>query len=259
MSQFVRLELDGPVATVTINRPEASNALNDDVRRGLFQALDTVEQTDSIRAVIVTAAGEKVFAAGSDIKDMVHMNGQESVALSESALQLNNRVAFLRKPVLCAVNGWCLGGGLELALACDIRVAAEHARFGFPEAKLGIMPGTGGVPRLLRTVAGGVARHMLLTGEFLSAQRAYEVGLVTCVVPIDRLLAETRAMASRVAALGPVALERIKHTISVAESATLSEGIRSETDACALCFDTLDKVEGMTAFIEKRPAQFKGC
>ncbi|AJW99597.1 enoyl-CoA hydratase-related protein [Burkholderia gladioli pv. gladioli] len=258
MSEFVYLDLEGAVATVTIDRPQAANALNGEVRTLLDRALDAVEENPSIRAMVLTAAGEKIFVAGSDIRDMLPMSASDSVALSESALLLNNRLASFSKPVVCAVNGWCLGGGLEIALACDIRVAAEHARFGFPEAKLGIMPGTGGVPRLLRTIGGGAARHMLLTAEFVSAQRACEIGLVTRVVPAKSLLAEAKVIAGRVALLGPVALERIKHTIRVAESTSLFEGIQAETLACADCFDTDDKVEGMTAFIDKRAARFTG-
>lgn len=257
MEELVLLEIDGPLAIVTINRMDAANALNFEVRQQLSSVLEKVEKTPSIRALILTAAGEKVFAAGSDIKDMIDMSSSDSVALSKSILELNNRLASLPKPVICAVNGWCLGGGLELALACDIRLAAEHARFGFPEAKLGIMTGAGGVPRLLRIVGGGVARHLLLTGDFLDARRAYDVGIVTKVVPSIDLLSEAKAIGLRIAALGPIALAQIKSTISIAESENLAEGVEAETQACAACFATSDKKEGMTAFLEKRTPEFK--
>ena len=160
MDELVLLDIEVPLAIITINSKDAANALSAEVRQQLSGALKIVRSTPSVRALILSAAGEKVFAAGSDIKDMVDMNGQESIALSESILRLNNQFVSLDIPVICAINGWCLGGGLELALACDIRIAADHARFGFPEPKLGIMTGAGGVPRLLRTVGGGVARHM---------------------------------------------------------------------------------------------------
>ncbi|NTY41591.1 enoyl-CoA hydratase/isomerase family protein [Burkholderia diffusa] len=257
-NEFIYIAIDGAVAIVMIDRPDASNALSDAVREQLLAALDVVEQSAAVRAIVLTARGDKVFAAGSDIREMRDMDARDSVALSESAHRLNNRIAALKKPVVCAVNGWCLGGGLELALACDIRVAAEHARFGFPEGKLGIMPGTGGIPRLVRTIGGGAARHLLLTGEPISASRAYEIGLVTVVVHKDALVSEAKTLAERMTALGPVSLEMIKRTIDVAQSSTLDEGIRFETESCAECFSTDDKVEGMTAFIEKRTALFGG-
>jgi enoyl-CoA hydratase/carnithine racemase len=256
MDELVLLDIEVPIAIITINRKDAANALSAEVRQQLFSALEIVRNTPSVRVLILTAAGEKVFAAGSDIKDMVDMNGQESIALSESILRLNNQFASLDIPVICAINGWCLGGGLELALACDIRIAADHARFGFPEPRLGIMPGAGGVPRLLRTVGGGVARYMLLTGEILDARRAYDTGLVTSVVAMPELLNEARAMGLRIAALGPTALAQIKHTVSVAESADLAGGIEAETQACAVCFASPEKREGMTAFIAKRKPDF---
>lgn len=256
MNELVLLDIEAPLAVITINRQDAANALSSEVRQQLAAALEAVENNSSVRALILTAAGEKVFAAGSDIRDMIDMSSRDSVELSESILRLNNRFASLRVPVICAINGWCLGGGLELALACDIRVAADQARFGFPEAKLGIMTGAGGIPRLLRVVGGGVARNMALTGEILDAQRAYDVGLVTKVVPMSDLLSEARSMGLRIAALGPTALTQIKHTLLVAESVNLDAGIAAETEACAVCFGSLEKREGMTAFLEKRKPDF---
>lgn len=257
-TKFINLEIEGMVATVMIDRPDAANALSDAVREQLLATLDMVEQLSTVRAIVLTARGDKVFAAGSDIREMRDMDARDSIVLSESAHVLNNRIATMKKPVICAVNGWCLGGGLELALACDIRVSAEHARFGFPEAKLGIMPGTGGIPRLVRTIGGGAAKHLLLTGEPINASRAYEIGLVTVVVPKDSLVSEAKALAGKIAVLGPVSLEMIKRTVDAAQSSTLNEGIRFEAESCAECFSTNDKIEGMTAFLEKRAAQFRG-
>lgn len=181
-SMLVQSKVAGPVAILTLNRPEAHNALNFEVRAALGKAIDRIEGDPSIRAVILTGAGHKAFAAGSDIKDMAEMTPIDSIALSEAIIGLNERIAKLRQPVICAVNGVCLGGGLELALACDIRICAETARFGFPEARLGLMTGAGGCARLVQTVGSGTARHMMLTAEIIDARRAYEIGLVTMVI-----------------------------------------------------------------------------
>jgi len=256
-SGVVTLEIDGPVATITINRPDAANALSAEVREQLLAFVAELEASRSVRAVILTGDGQKVFAAGSDIRDMASMSGAQSMELSESILHLNNRLAALAQPVICAVNGWCLGGGLELALACDLRIASASARFGFPEAKLGIMTGGGGIPRLIRVVGSGIARHMTLTGEFLSAQRAYEVGLITRVCAPDELMTDAKALAMQIATLAPVALSQIKRTIAVVENTDVTSGMQAEAQACAVCFSTHDKKEGMEAFIAKRPAAFE--
>ncbi|KPB22127.1 L-carnitine dehydratase/bile acid-inducible protein F [Pseudomonas amygdali pv. sesami] len=256
-TEVVTLNIDGPVATITINRPDAANALSAEVREKLLTLVTELESNRSIRAVILTGAGSKVFAAGSDIRDMASMTGAESMALSESILHLNNRISALTQPVICAVNGWCLGGGLELALACDIRIASDSARFGFPEAKLGIMTGGGGIPRLIRVVGSGVARHMTLTGQFLSAQRAYEAGLITQVCAPDELMKEAKAMAMQIATLAPIALSQIKRTIAVVENTDVTSGMQAEAQACAVCFSTWDKKEGINAFLEKRLAAFE--
>ncbi len=256
MNAMLTCEIQGAVARVTINRPDAANALSAGVRAELRAIVDGLSCSQAVCAVVLTSAGRKVFAAGSDIQDMVEMTAAESVALSESIRQLNGALSELPQPVICAVNGWCLGGGLELALACDIRVASETARFGFPEAKLGIMPGGGGLPRLVRAVGSAVARHMLLTGEFISAARAYEIGLVTQLAKPDALVDDTLALAQRIATLAPLALAQIKHALRVAESADLNSGIHAEAQACAVCFSTEDKREGMRAFLDRRPAVF---
>ncbi len=256
MQQPVDFRMDGAVAVITLHRPEASNALNAEVRAALSAIVAELATHGTARAVVLTAAGEKTFVAGSDIKDMATMTAAESVVLSESILQLHERIADLPQPVICAINGWCLGGGLELALACDIRIAADHARFGFPEARLGIMPGGGGLPRMLRLVGGAATRHLLLTAEFIDAARAQALGLVSCVVPRADLMQEAMALAQQSAALAPLALQQIKRTLRIAESADLMSGLRAEAQACAVCFATQDKDEGMQAFIEKRPARF---
>ncbi|MGE3871332.1 MAG: enoyl-CoA hydratase/isomerase family protein [Parvibaculaceae bacterium] len=255
---LVQTNVAGPVAIVTLNRPQAHNALNFDVRAAMSDAIERVESDNTIRAVILTGAGQKAFAAGSDIKDMVDMTAVESIALSEAIIGLNERIAKLRQPVICAINGVCLGGGLELALACDIRLCAENARFGFPEAKLGLMTGAGGCGRLVQAVGNGIARHMMLTAEIIDARRAYEIGLVTMVVEGGELLSKATGLAEKMATYAPVALAQIKRTLSAAEAGIMTDARDAEIQACAVCFGTQDKVEGMRAFIEKRPPAFKG-
>ncbi|WP_439899217.1 CoA transferase [Pseudomonas gingeri] len=256
-AEVVIMDIDGPVATLTINRPDAANALSAEVREQLLAFVTVLESNRSVRVVILTGAGSRTFAAGSDIRDMAPMTAAQSMALSESILHLNNRLSALAQPVICAVNGWCLGGGLELALACDLRIASETARFGFPEAKLGIMTGGGGLPRLVRVVGSGVARHMTLTGQFLNAQRAFEIGLVTQLCAPDELMQDAKALATQIAALAPIALAQIKRTIATVENTDMSSGMQAEAQACAVCFSTHDKQEGMEAFIAKRPAAFE--
>lgn len=256
-SNVVTLEVDGPVATITINRPDSANALSAEVREQLLAIVSELESNRSIRAVILTGAGLKVFAAGSDIRDMAPMTAAQSMALSESILHLNNRLSTLAQPVICAVNGWCLGGGLELALACDVRIASDSARFGFPEAKLGIITGGGGLPRLVRVVGSGIARQMTLTGQFLNARRALEVGLITQVCAPNELMKDAKALATQIATLAPIALSQIKRAIAVVENTDMASGMQAEAQACAVCFSTWDKKEGMEAFIAKRPAVFE--
>lgn len=253
----VDFAVDGAVATLRINRPRSANALSAEVRQQLMRCVERLEAMPRVRAVILTGAGEKVFAAGSDIREMLPMTATQSVALSESIGRLAARLAALPQPVVCAVNGWCLGGGLELALACDIRIAADHARFGLPEARIGIMTGGGGLPRLARIVGGGAMRALALTGDVIDARRAYELGLVWLVCERAKLMDEARALAGRIASLSPVALAQIKRTIAAVESADLDSGIRAEAQACAVCFTSDDKVEGMRAFLEKRPPDFR--
>lgn len=257
MTHLVTLDIDGPIALITLNRPDAANALSTSVRSELLAIVEDLASSQTIRAVVLTGSGQKVFAAGSDIQDMAAMTGAQSVELSESILRLNNRLAALPQPVVCAVNGWCLGGGLELALACDIRIASDTARFGFPEAKLGIMTGGGGLPRLVRVVGSAIARHMVLTGESMDAGRAYNVGLVTGVVPPGELVAQAKALGARIAALAPIALTQIKRTMAIVENVDLASGMHAEAQACAVCFSTRDKVEGMAAFIAKRSPEFE--
>lgn len=257
MTNLVTLEIDGTIALITINRPDAANALSAGVRSELQSIVEDLASNRTVRVVVLTGAGQKAFAAGSDIQDMATMTATQSIELSESIFRLNDALAALPQPVICAVNGWCLGGGLELALACDIRIASETAKFGFPEAKLGIMTGGGGLPRLVRVVGSAIARHMVLTSETLDAERAYSVGLVTKVCPPNELIPAAKALGARIAALAPIALMQIKRTMAIVENVDLAAGMDAEAQACAVCFSTRDKIEGMSAFLEKRAPEFR--
>ena len=210
-----------------------------------------------MRVVIFTGAGDKAFVAGADIAEFAGRT-----ALAQRAVMLDrglfNAVDTFPKPVIAMVNGYCLGGGCELALACDIRIASETASFGQPEINLGIIPGGGGTQRLTRLVGEGKAMEMILTGEIINAQEAFRLGLANHVVPADQLQTKTMEVANRIAEKSPVALRLAKEAVKAASRSNLDEGLRREVDLFALCFSSEDKDEGVSAFLEKRKADFKG-
>jgi len=245
------------VAIITINRPEKRNALNIQTRAEGAAVLDELRADDSIRVVIFTGAGDKAFIAGADIAEFAGRT-----ALQQRAIMLErglfNAIDTFPKPVIAMVNGYCLGGGCELALACDIRIASETASFGQPEINLGIIPGGGGTQRLPRLIGEGKAMEMILTGEIISAQEAFRCGLVNQVVPADHLEARTMEVANRIADKSPIALRLAKEAVKLASRSKLDEGLRREVDLFALCFSSEDKDEGVKAFLEKRKADFKG-
>jgi enoyl-CoA hydratase len=245
------------VAIITINRPEKRNALNIQTRAEGAAILDELRNDDSIRVVIFTGAGDKAFIAGADIAEFAGRT-----ALQQRAIMLErglfNAIDTFPKPVIAMVNGYCLGGGCELALACDIRIASETASFGQPEINLGIIPGGGGTQRLPRLVGEGKAMEMILTGEIINAQEAFRCGLVNQVVPADHLEAKTMEVANRIAEKSPIALRLAKEAVKLASRSNLDEGLRREVDLFALCFSSEDKDEGVKAFLEKRKADFKG-
>ena len=216
-----------------------------------------MREDDSIRVVIFTGAGDKAFIAGADIAEFAGRT-----ALQQRAIMLErglfNAIDTFPKPVIAMVNGYCLGGGCELALACDIRIASDNASFGQPEINLGIIPGGGGTQRLPRLVGEGKAMEMILTGEILNAQEAFRWGLVNQVVPADHLEAKTMEIANRMAEKSPIALRLAKEAVKLASRSNLDEGLRREVDVFALCFSSEDKDEGVKAFLEKRKADFKG-
>jgi enoyl-CoA hydratase len=247
------------VAIITIDRPKVLNALNDSAVAELGSLCLSLQEDSAVGVVILTGAGEKAFVAGADINELT---GQDAAAGVQRALKGQNvfqLIESLGKPVIAAVNGFALGGGCELALACSVRLASSNARFGLPEVKLGIIPGYGGTQRLPRLVGKGVAMEMLLTGEMIDAQEAFRIGLVNRVVSPEDLMPTAEFMARKMLANGPVALKycmtAVHHGLEVSER----EGLQLEATLFGLACATADMREGTQAFLEKRPAQFKGC
>lgn len=251
------LERRNRVAIITINRPDKRNALNIKTREEGAAALEELRADDSVGVVVITGAGDKAFIAGADIAEFAGRT-----AISQRAVMVGRSLftAFdtFPKPIIAMINGYCLGGGCEVALACDIRIASANASFGQPEINLGIIPGGGGTQRLTRLVGEGKAMEMILTGEIIDAQTAFRIGLVNHVVPLDQLEAKTMEIATRIAAKAPISVSLAKEAVKVASRSNLDEGLRREVDLFALCFSTEDKDEGVSAFLEKRKPVFKG-
>jgi len=259
--ETVRVEVDRHgemVATVVIDRPDARNALNATVRRELKAALDAVEADDDVRVVVLTGADEaKAFVAGADVEELRERDSLEQREASKRP-RVYEHVDDLEKPVLARVNGVCLGGGSELALACDVRIASEYAKFGQPEVTLGIMPGGGATQRLPRLVGEGRAMKYVLSGEIIDAEAAVEVGWADEVHPHDELDERVTELASTMASHSPVALERAKAAVKAASRMDLEDGIEYEAELFAGLFATRDKDEGIDAFLEDRDPEFEG-
>ena len=251
-------DLRDGVATITINRPDKLNALNDTVIGELGQAVGSVEADDAIRGVLLTGAGAKAFVAGADIAELSRQGPLDGKARALAGQTVFRRLERLGKPVIAAVNGFALGGGCELAMACHIRIASDRAKFGQPEVKLGIGPGYGGTVRLPRLVGRGRALELLLTGEVIDAQEAYRIGLVNRVVPADRLLAEAEALLRTILANGPLAVRLCLEAVDTGLEIPSDEALKLEANSFGLLASTHDLREGMTAFLEKRPAAFQG-
>ncbi len=247
----------GPITTLTVNRPKALNALNRAVVEGFAQALREIREDPSIRVVIVTGAGDKAFVAGADIAAMSQM----SVVDGMEFCRLGHRVAAtfedLPIPVIAAVNGFALGGGTELALACDLIVASEKARFGQPEINLGLIPGFGGTQRLPHRIGQMRARELILTGDMIDAKTAFEWGLANKVVPADQLMTEARALAEKLASKSGFALRQCKAALRASYTMDEDAGLRFEQSAFALTFASEDKAEGTQAFVEKRTPNWR--
>src|SRR5947209_15921439 len=245
------------VCLITINRPEKRNALNIKTREEGARVLDELRDDEGVGVVVFTGAGDKAFIAGADIAEFAGRTAltQRDVMVARS---LFNAIDNFPKPVIAMINGYCLGGGCELALACDLRLASETASFGQPEINLGIIPGGGGTQRLTRLIGEGKAMELILTGEIINAHTAFNIGLVNMVVPAADLEAKTMEIANRIAEKSPVALRMAKEAVKLASRSNLDEGLRREVDLFALCFSSEDKDEGVKAFLEKRKPTFKG-
>jgi enoyl-CoA hydratase len=253
----VLTEVAGRVATITINRPEKRNALNNATRGALIAALDDLETNAEVRAVILTGAGDKAFVAGADIGEFEANTPVDQFRIM-SARSVYGAADRFPKPLIAAINGFCLGGGCELAMACDIRIAAEGARLGQPEINLGILPGGGGTQRLPRLVGLGPAYRLLYTGDMIDAAEALRIGLVDEVVPAAALMQTARALAEKIATKSPVALSLIKEAVRSSMRMPLDEGLRHEATLFGLAFSSEDKREGVAAFLGKRPPEFTG-
>lgn len=248
---------NGPITTIRLENPPL-NLVTVELTRQLEAALADIGATDEVRCVIVTGTGERAFCAGSDVKEFESLSGRvgEGKLLLEKAVY--RKLARLPMPTIAAIQGDALGGGLELALCCDLRVAAENAKLGLPEVRLGVMPGSGGTQRLPRIVGPARAKEMILMGEILTAAEAASIGLVNRVVAPGKSLATAQSMAETIASRGPLAVREAKRAIDVAADTTLDEGLAHELDASERIFSSQDMLEGARAFFEKRPPDFKG-
>ena len=257
MEPAVLYDREGRVAILTINRPTKLNALNEQVRNESLAHLEDIKNDDSIGCVVITGAGEKSFVAGADIGEF---EGRSPFDQREAMRvpRVFDVMANFPKPVIAMINGFCLGGGCELAMSCDMRIASDRAKLGQPEIKLGLIPGGGGTQRLPRLVGLGHAMRLILTGDMIGAEEAKEIGLVDQVVPADELRATTLELAGRIAAMSPLTVRVAKEAMRSSERLGIEEGIVYERDLFCLCFSTEDKKEGVDAFLNKRRAEWKG-
>jgi enoyl-CoA hydratase len=253
--EFILTEVHGRVGLVRLNRPKALNALSSGLRRELMEALTTFDTDPAIGAMVITG-DERAFAAGADIKEMAEASAVDM--LERNLVGSFDRLRELRKPVIAAVSGWCLGGGNELAMSCDMIVAAETARFGQPEINLGVIPGAGGTQRLTRAVGKAIAMEMVLNNRTLTAAEAERYGLVNRVVPVERCLEEALELAAEIAERAPLAVRLGKEAVNHAFETFLAEGLADERRAFYLLFASVDQKEGMAAFTEKRKPEWKG-
>ncbi|MGH7668939.1 MAG: enoyl-CoA hydratase/isomerase family protein [Gemmatimonadaceae bacterium] len=254
---LVTFDVADRLATITINRPDKLNAINDALMGALGKAIDQVRARDDVAGAVLTGAG-RAFVAGADIAELQRKTPIEAYAMSRRGQALFRHIELLGKPVIAAVNGFALGGGCELAMACHVRIASEHAKFGQPEVKLGIVPGYGGTQRLPRLVGAGQALQLLLTGDTIDAAEALRIGLVNAVVPAADLLEVARQMLGRMVANGPLALAHCIDAVHRGSDVPLDEALVLEASKFGLLAASADMKEGTTAFLEKRAAQFTG-
>ncbi len=248
----------GAIRTITVNRPDKLNALNRETLNELTLAFAQAAQDDAVRVVVLTGAGEKAFVAGADIAEMNGYTPVQAQGFSRAGQRLMTSIERLGKPAIARVQGFALGGGMELAMACHLRIASDKAKFGQPEINLGLIPGFGGTQRMLRLAGRGAALELCLTGATINAQRAYELGLVTRVVAAESLDDATHALADQLAAAAPLAAAGILDAVLQGGETGIDQGLEFETQGFALAFSTDDMREGTTAFLEKRKAKFVG-
>jgi enoyl-CoA hydratase len=256
MYKNLKLEVSESIATLTIDRPDVKNALNLETVQEVRAALLALVADDQVHVLIITGGGESAFVSGADINDIRDRGRDEGLAAINSSLFAE--IERFPRPTIAAINGYALGGGCELALACDIRIASDTAKFGQPELGLGIIPGAGATQRLPRIIGMGRAKHLILTGEIIDAKQALEIGLVSAVTPPGQLQVRAREMAKKILRQGPLAAKLAKIALNASARVDLDSGLLIETLAQALCYSSDDKLEGTTAFLEKRKAKFSG-
>ncbi|RPI95827.1 MAG: enoyl-CoA hydratase [Chloroflexi bacterium] len=253
--ELILTETRGRVGLITLNRPQAMNALNNQLMRELMDALEAFDKNDEVGAIVITG-NEKAFAAGADIKELADRSIQQM--MDRDHVAVFGRIRTIRKPVIAAVSGWALGGGCEVALSCDMIVVSESARFGQPEVTIGVIPGAGGTQRLTRAVGKAIAMEMILNNRTLTAQEAYQFGVVNRLVPVEVYLDEALKLADEIASRAPLAVRAGKKMINQAFEQTLSEGLAAEKQEFYNLFASEDQKEGMRAFVEKRKPNWRG-
>ncbi len=256
--QNIKFEKKNQIAYVTIDRPKVLNALNMATMQELKQAFASIQDDDEVRVAILTGGGEKAFVAGADIGELSQHSPVSAKEYTHKGQAILDAIEDLGKPVIACINGFALGGGCELAMACTMRIASENAKLGQPEVKLGLIPGYGGTQRLPRLVGKGIAMQLVLSGEMISAQEAHRIGLVNEVVPAGELIARAEAIAAKIIANAPLAIQYCMEAVNHGLDLPLADGLYLEATLFGVCCSTEDKNEGTKAFLEKRPAQFKG-
>jgi enoyl-CoA hydratase/carnithine racemase len=251
------MEKKAGIGYLTLNRPEVRNAFSREMIDELQQALPVIDKDNEIRVLIITGAGH-VFQAGADISELRRMQPLDILRWNEGIVRINAALEKLRQPVIAAINGAALGGGLELAISCTLRIAAESAVMGLPEVKLGIIPGTGGTQRLPRLIGKGRAAELLLTGKIIDARQASEIGLVNQVTPDEQLMQAAEKLTAEILVNAPIAVEMAKDALEVGKDLPLEQAVQYSQKNCITCFSTADMQEGMAAFLEKRQPRFTG-
>jgi len=256
MYQNLIYEVKEGIAYITVNRPKALNALSSEVLDELYEAFTSANNDPLVQIVILTGAG-KAFVAGADISQMVNLNTLDGRAMMIKGQNVMNLIETIDKPVIGAINGFALGGGCELAMACDIRIASEKAKFGQPEVNLGIIPGFGGTQRLPRLVGKGMGKYLIMTAEMIDAQEAYRIGLVEKIVPAEELIGTAEKIAKTIMSKAPIAIKAAKLAVNNGISLDVKTGVAYEAEVLVAPFSSEDRIEGMQAFLGKKPAEFK--